>query len=86
MAEPVPFSPTGTGSISVLVATAQNAVNALYALQRQLQTTFPQATAVSTAVRGSVGTITFDSSQATGFLAVTTSSGFTGYVALYPSS
>lgn len=74
------------GSISDLVATAQNAVVAINDLRLQLAATFPQAAAVSTAARGSVGAITYDSSLATAFLAVTTSSGFTGYVALYPSS
>jgi hypothetical protein len=33
-----------------------------------------------------VGAVTFTSSQSTGFMAVTTSSGFTGYVPIYPSS
>lgn len=74
------------GSISDLVATGQNMIQAINNLRVQLSNTFPQATAVSTMARGSVGTITFTSSQSTGFLAVTTSSGFTGYVALYPSS
>lgn len=74
------------GPFGDIIATLQNGVVALNNVRKQLETTFPQAVAVSTAARGSVGTITFTSSQATGFLAVTTSSGFTGYVALYPSS
>ncbi len=74
------------GSLSDILAALQNGVVAINQLSTQLSETFPQATTVSTAARGSVGTITYTSSQATGFLAVTTSSGFTGYVALYPSS
>ncbi len=72
--------------IADILAGIQNAVVAIGHLRQQIASTFPQATLVSTAVRGSVGVVTFTSSQATGFLAVTTSSGFTGYVALYPSS
>jgi hypothetical protein len=73
-------------SLSEILAALQNGVVAVNGLKNQLATTFPQATTVSTAVRGSVGAVTFTSSQATGFMAVTTSSGFVGYVALYPSS
>lgn len=73
-------------SLSDVIATLQNGVQALNNLRVQLSTTFPQATSVSTAVRGTDGTITFNSSLATSFLAVTTSSGAVAYVALYPSS
>ncbi len=73
-------------SLADILAALQNGTVAIGRLREQIASTFPQATLVSTAVRGSVGTITFDSSQSTGFLAVRTSSGFTGYVALYPSS
>lgn len=73
-------------SLSDVLAALQNGVVAINSLRTQLAAVFPQATTVSTAARGSAGTITYDSSLATGFLAVTTSSGFTGYVALYPSS
>lgn len=73
-------------SISDILGAIQNAVNAIYAVKTQLATTFPQATTASTATRGSVGTITFTSSQATAFLNVTTSSGFSAWVPLYPSS
>jgi len=74
------------GSISDLVATGQNMVQAVNNLRLQFASFFPQVTSTSTAARGSVGTITFTSSQAVSFLAVETSSGFIGYVALYPSS
>ncbi len=73
-------------SLDNMVATGQNVVQAINALRIQLASFFPQVTAFSTAVRGSVGTITFTSSQATGFLAVTTSSGAVVYLATYPSS
>ena len=75
----------GTGTISALVATGQNIVTGINNLSRQLTTFFPQASAVSSAAP-SAGTITFGSSQASGFLAVTTSSGAVFRVALYPSS
>lgn len=74
------------GSLSDILAAIQNGVVAINRLSDQLADTFPQATSVSTLARGSVGAVTFTSSQAIGFLAVETSSGFTGYVALYPSS
>lgn len=73
-------------SLADVMAAVQNGVVAINDLSAALAAVFPQATTVSTAARGTVGTITYTSSQATGFLAVTTSSGFTGYVALYPSS
>lgn len=72
--------------LSDILLTLTNGVNAINSLRSGLLAIFPQSTTVSTAARGTVGTVTFTSSQATGFLAVTTSSGFTGYVALYPSS
>ena len=74
------------GSISDLVATGQNAVQAINNLAQTFASFFPQVTSTSTAVRGSDGTIVYNSSLATAFLAVTTSSGFVGYVPIYPSS
>lgn len=74
------------GSLSDVVATLQGGVQAINRLRVQLESFFPQVTSVSTAARGSLGTITFTSSQATAFLAVETSSGFIGYVPIYPSS
>lgn len=73
-------------SLSDILVAIQDGVVAVGKLQQQIASAFPQSTSVSTASRGSVGTITFTSSQATGFLAVTTSSGFVGWVPLYPSS
>jgi hypothetical protein len=72
-------------SLNSILATLQNGVSAINGLRTRIATTFPQVGTVSSAA-GSVGAISFTSSQATGFLAVTTSSGAVGYVALYPSS
>jgi hypothetical protein len=73
-------------SLGSILAALQNGVTALNGLRTQLRTAFPQTGTVSSAVRGSNGAITFDSSQAVGFISVRTSSGAVGYVALYPSS
>ncbi len=75
------------GSLSDILAALQNGVIAINNLRTQVSTTFPQASSVSTGARAAaVLPVNFDSSSAVSFLAVTTSSGFTGYVALYPSS
>jgi hypothetical protein len=74
------------GSLTDIQATIQQAVIAINRLAKQVSTTFPQASSASSAVRGSVGSVTFTSSQAIGFFPVTTSSGSVAYVALYPSS
>jgi hypothetical protein len=71
--------------LSDILAALQNGVAAVGYLRQQLGKIFPQSAVISSTAPG-VGELVFDSSQATGFLAVTTSSGFTGYVALYPSS
>lgn len=73
-------------SLSEILSTLQNGVLALNKLTTQVNTTFPKATTFSTAARGSLGAVSLNSSRAIGFIPVTTSSGFTGYVALYPSS
>lgn len=73
------------GTIQDIVATGQQVAVAINNLSRQFASFFPQATAVSTSAP-SAGTITFNSSQANGFLEVITSSGATFRVALYPSS
>lgn len=74
------------GDLSSILAALQNATTAINNLNRQLAATFPQSGTVSVAARGSNGTVVYNSSLATGFLPVTTSSGVIGYVALYPSS
>jgi hypothetical protein len=73
-------------SLSDIVAALQNGVSAVNRLARQIARTFPGAGATVTSSAPGVGDITFDSSLAVGFLAVTTSSGAVAYVALYPSS
>jgi hypothetical protein len=71
-------------SLSDILASLQNGVTAINGLSRQVATTFPQRGTFSNTV--ATGAVDFDSSAAIGFMPVTTSSGFTGYVALYPSS
>jgi hypothetical protein len=73
-------------SLSDILASLQNGTTAINGLSKQVKTTFPQRGEFSTAARGSLGAVTLNASQATGFIPVTTSSGFTGYVAIYPSS
>ena len=69
-------------SLDDLLTAMQNGVEAVNNLATQIRTTFPQASAVSTAA-ATAGTITYTSSQAAGFLTVVTSSGATFKVALY---
>lgn len=69
-------------SLTDLLATMQNGVAAINELNTTLQTIFPQATAYSTTA-ATAGTITFTSSQATGFISIVTSSGATLKVAVY---
>ena len=68
-------------SLTDILTVLQNGVQGINRLTQQIAATFPQATAVSTSV--TVGTIVFNSSQAVGFLSVTTSSGAAYKVALY---
>ena len=71
-------------AISDLVTAAQNAVIAVQGLTNKLGTTFlQQGTVVSSAITTANSTITFGSSQAAGFIAVTTSSGAAGYIPWY---
>jgi hypothetical protein len=69
-------------SLDDLLTALQNGVEAINRLTTQVRTTFPQASAVSTSA-ATAGTITYTSSQATGFLTVTTSSGGSYKVPLY---
>jgi hypothetical protein len=73
-------------SLGDVLASLQNGAVAVNGLTRQVRATFPQRGEFSTAARGSLGAVTLNASQATGFMPVTTSSGYVGYVALYPSS
>lgn len=69
-------------SLTDVLAALQNGVVAINKLNTTLQQIFPQATAFSTTA-AAAGTITFTSSQATGFISVVTSSGATVKVATY---
>lgn len=70
--------------LSDLLSALQNGVIALNSVNKTLGTVFPGATAVSTTAPSSVGAVTFTSSQAVGFISVTTSSGYTAKIPLYP--
>lgn len=67
-----------------ILSALQNGVNAIQSLNARLGTTFLQSgTVVSSAVATTGSTITFSSSQAAGFMAVTTSSGAAYYFPIY---
>jgi hypothetical protein len=66
-----------------LLQTLQQGVQAINNLTAQIETTFPQASALSTSA--TTGAATLTSSQPEAFLSVTTSSGGTYKVALYNS-
>ena len=61
-----------------------NGVTAINKLTLTIKTVFPQLTGSSTSAPATAGTITFTSSQAVMFELVTTSSGYTGKVPIYP--
>lgn len=69
-------------SFTDLLTAMQNGVTAINRVANVIETTFPQAAAVSTSA-ATAGTITFTSSQAAGFLSVETSSGATYKVPLF---
>lgn len=67
-----------------LLSALQDGVRAINSLNTRLQTTFlQQGTVVSSAITTANSTVTFGSSQAAGFIAVTTSSGAAGYIPWY---
>lgn len=70
-------------SISDILSALQNAVTAVNSLNKTLGSVFPGATAMSTVVPSSVGSVTFTSSEPKGFISVTTSSGYAGKIAVY---
>lgn len=71
-------------NINDILAAIQQGVQAINSLNNRLSTTFLQSgTVVSSAVATTGSTITFTSSQAAGFLAVTTSSGASYYLPLF---
>ena len=67
-----------------ILQTLQMGVQAVNNLRTTISTVFPQITATSTSAPATAGTVTFSSSQASYFMLVTTSSGFTGKVPIYP--
>lgn len=71
--------------LSDILSALQNGVSAINNLNASLANIFPQTTALST-VAPSAGTITFNSSEASSFLSVTTSSGGIYKLAAYPST
>lgn len=71
----------GTGD---LLQTMQQGVQAINNLATQIKGVFPQLVASSTSAPATLGTVTFTSSEASFFMLVTTSSGFTGKVPIYP--
>lgn len=72
-------------NINDILSAIQNGVNAINSLNSRLQTTFlQQGTVISSgAVTTANSTLVFTSSQAAGFIAVTTSSGAAGYIPWY---
>lgn len=71
-------------SLSELLSAVQNAVTAINNLGTQLSDTFlQQGVVLSSAITTANSTITFTSSQASGFIAVTTSSGAAYYLPVY---
>lgn len=70
----------GTGD---LLQSLQQGVQAINNLRMTISTVFPQLTGTSTTAPSSAGSITFTSSEATGFFLVTTSSGFSAKVPFY---
>lgn len=73
-------------SLSDILASLQNGVQAINALSAQLREAFPPITDLSTSVLPTGGTLSFVSSQAQAFGLVQTSSGGSYRIALYPSS
>ena len=70
--------------IGDILTSLQQAVQALQTINTSLKTVFPQATTSSTSAPGTAGTVTFTSSQASGFLLVALSSGSTVKIPFYP--
>lgn len=71
-------------SLDEVLAALQNGVSAVNNLGSKLTTTFLQSgTVISSAITTANSTITFTSSQAAGYMAVTTSSGAAYYLAFY---
>ena len=71
-------------SLSDLLSALQNGVVAINGVNKTLGEIFPGATAISTVALSSAGGLTFSSSQAVGFISITTSSGYQGQIPVYP--
>lgn len=67
-----------------ILQTLQQGVQAVNNLTIKISTVFPQITSTSTSAPAALGAVTFTSSEASFFMLVTTSSGFTGKVPIYP--
>jgi hypothetical protein len=71
-------------SIQDILSALQNGVQAVNNLGTKLENTFlQQGVVVSSAIATAGSTVTFTSSQAAGFIAVTTSSGAAYYLPVY---
>jgi len=73
-------------SPSDILAALQNGVTAINNLASTMRTLFPPLSGISTTVAAGTGTLAFSSSLASAFGTITTSSGASFRVALYPSS
>ena len=67
-----------------ILQTLQQGVQAMNLLNTTIGSIFPQVTGSSSRAPATTGSITFTSSEASGFILVTTSSGFTAKVPYYP--
>jgi len=73
--------PFGVGDI---LQSFQQLVQGVQTINTTIKSIFPQVTTSSTSAPATTGSITFTSSEASGFLLVTTSSGATVKVPFYP--
>jgi hypothetical protein len=70
-------------SLDTIMAVMQNGVQAIRDLVTVVGQVFPNTTASSSSAPSAAGSITYNSSQAAGFMLVTTSSGFSAKVPFY---
>jgi FlaG/FlaF family flagellin (archaellin) len=75
---------SGGVGISSILSTLQQGVQAINNLAGTVKAIFPQVTGTSSKAPATAGSVTFTSSEASLFILVTTSSGFTGKVPIYP--
>lgn len=67
-----------------ILQSLQQGVQAIQTLNTTIKAVFPQITGTSTSAPATAGSLTFSSSQPAFFQLVTTSSGFTGKIPVYP--